>query len=139
MADPLIVPAIIMGVVIGLIELFFVHMDEKGLGWVSHGLHALPAAFIFTFIAMNIPYAFGLANMTVSESPVIIIGIQVLVGLVAAIKVKSAAAIVSGRHAVGEKLSHALIIGALIAASPYIWMLVDPFMPAFITNLYILS
>ena len=137
MTDPLIVPAIIMGLLIGLVELFFVHMDEKGLGWLSHGLHALPAAFIFTFVAMNLGYVAGLANFSLQESFWVDLGLRVLIGLVAAIKIKSAAAIVSGRNAVGEKLSHALIVGALIAASPYIWQLIEPVMPAFVTNLYL--
>ena len=139
MAELFLVPAVLMGVVIGLIELFFVHMDEKGLGWLSHGLHTLPTAFIFTFIAMNIPYVAGLLNVTIDSNFWILLTIQVVIGLVAAIKVKSAAAIVSGRNAVGEKLSHALIIGALIAASPYIYGAIEPVLPEFITNMYILN
>ncbi|MFT4249757.1 MAG: hypothetical protein ACMXYD_00105 [Candidatus Woesearchaeota archaeon] len=135
MAEFFIVPALVMGVVIGLVELFFVHMDEKGLGWLSHGLHALPTAFIFTFIAMNLPFAASLVGLTLGSNLGIIIALQVVIGLVAAFKVKAAAAIVTGRNAVGEKLSHALIVGALIAASPYIWPFLEPFIPTFLTNL----
>ena len=135
MAEFFIVPALVMGVVIGLVELFFVHMDEKGLGWLSHGLHALPTAFIFTFIAMNLPFAASLVGLTLGDNLGIIIALQVVIGLVAAFKVKAAAAIVTGRNAVGEKLSHALIVGALIAASPYIWPFLEPFIPEVITRL----
>ena len=137
MAELYLLEALIMGVVIGLVELFFVHMDEKGLGWLSHGLHALPVAFIFTFAAMNLGYVADLVGFALQENFWLDLGLRVVIGLVAAIKVKSAAAIVSGRHAVGEKLSHALIVGALIAASPYIWQLIEPVMPAFVTNLYL--
>ena len=42
--------------------------------------------------------------------------LRVALGLIAAFKVKSAAAVIQGHSNVGEKLSHALIIGALIAA-----------------------
>lgn len=139
MAEIYLVEAVIMGVLIGLIELFFVHADEKGLGWMSHGLHTLPTAFIFTFVAMNIPWTASLVEITVRESPVILISIQVVIGILAAFKVRGAAAIVSGKNAVGETMVHALIIGALIAASPYIWALVEPVMPGFITNINIVG
>ena len=112
--------ALFMGAIIGLIELFFVHADERGLGWLSHGLHALPTAMIFTFIAMHIhmvyPYI-GLKNPSIWVDG----GLRVVLGLIAAIKVKSAAAVIQGHSNVGEKLWHALAIGALIAASPYIY------------------
>ncbi len=112
--------ALFMGAIIGLVELFFVHADERGLGWLSHGLHALPVAMIFTFIAMHIhmvyPYI-GLKNPSIWVDG----GLRVVLGLIAAIKVKSAAAVIQGHSNVGEKLGHALIIGALIAASPYIY------------------
>lgn len=135
MAEPFLIPAIAMGVFIGLVELFFVHADERGLGWLSHGLHTLPTAFIFTFVAMNLGYAADLVGVSLAQNFWLDIGIRAVIGLVAAIKVKAAAAIVSGKNAVGEKLSHALIVGALIAASPYLWQLVAPFAPDWMTIL----
>ena len=137
MAELYLIPALVMGLLIGLVELFFVHADEKGLGWLSHGLHALPTAFIFTFIAMNLEFAASLAGFALQNSLALDIGLRTLIGLVAAFKVKAAAAIVTGKNAVGEKLSHALIVGALIAASPYIWQIIEPMMPAFLTQLTI--
>lgn len=135
MAELYLIPALAMGVVIGLVELFFVHADERGLGWLSHGLHTLPTAFIFTFIAMNLEYAASLAGFILGDRLAIDIGLRVVIGLIATFKVKAAAAIVSGRNAVGEKLWHALIVGALIAASPYIWQFIEPFAPEFLTQL----
>ena len=130
MDEFVLIPVLVMGGIIGLIELFFVHADEKGLGWLSHGLHALPAAFIFTAIAMNIEAAAQLVGWSLQSNMWVDLGVRVVIGLVAAFKVKAAAAVVSGRNAVGEKLSHALIVGALIAASPYIWhYLLEPIMP----------
>lgn len=112
--------SLFMGAIIGLVELFFVHADERGLGWLSHGLHALPVAMVLTFIAMHIhmvyPYV-GLKNANAWVD----VGLRVVLGLIAAFKVKSAAAVIQGHSNVGEKLSHALIVGALIAASPYIY------------------
>ena len=135
MAELYLIPAVTMGLLIGLVELFFVHADEKGLGWLSHGLHALPTAIIFTFIAMNLAFAANLVGFALKESVALNIGLRVLIGIIAAFKVKAAAAIVTGKNAVGEKLSHALIVGALIAASPYIWVAIEPVLPGFLTQL----
>jgi hypothetical protein len=116
--------ALFMGAIIGLVELFFVHADERGLGWLSHGLHALPVAMIFTFIAMHVhmvyPYIGIKAGNIWLDG-----GLRFVLGLVAALKVKSAAAVIQGHSNVGEKLGHALIVGALIAASPYIYAFIS--------------
>jgi hypothetical protein len=133
MVELYLLPAIVMGSLIGLIELFFVHMDERGLGWLSHGLHALPIAFAFTFVAMNLSYAANLVGFALHETFWVDLGLRAGLGVVAAIKVKSAAAIVKGHNSVGEKMSHALIVGALIAASPYLWELVAPLMPGWLS------
>ncbi len=132
MVEFLLLPAIYMGVIIGIVELVFVHADEKGLGWLSHGLHALPTAFIFTFIAMNLEWAANMASIALASNFWLDLGLRVVIGLIAAIKVKSAAAIVKGHNSIGEKMSHALIVGALIAASPYIWDIIEPLMPAWL-------
>jgi hypothetical protein len=126
-----IVASLLMGAIIGLVELFFVHADERGLGWMSHGLHALPVAMVLTFVAMHIhmvyPYV-GLANASVWVDA----GLRTVLGLIAAFKVKSAAAVIQGHNSVGEKLGHALIVGALIAASPYIYVFIAPMLPAWL-------
>jgi hypothetical protein len=115
----LILPALFMGAILSLIEIYFVAKDEAGMHWLKHALHALPAMFIFTFIAMNTPFVLSLANLDATLAFVIIA--QVIVGVVAMVKVKAAASI-TGKGGVGESNIHVFIIGALIAASPYIWM-----------------
>ncbi len=137
MADFIWQGALVMGGIIGLIELFFVHADERGLGWLSHGLHALPVAIAFTFFAMNVDFLLHLVKLdTMVKSNVWIeASIRVVLGLIATFKVKSAAAIIQGHNSVGEKLGHAFIIGALIAASPYIWTVVAPQLPAWLSGL----
>jgi hypothetical protein len=120
-----ILASLFMGAIIGLVELFFVHADERGLGWLSHGLHALPVAMLFTFVAMHVSLLYQLEFLGfMSEGIVWDAVLRVLIGLIAAFKVKSAAAVIQGHNSVGEKLGHALIIGALIAASPYIYVLI---------------
>ncbi len=123
MAELLIWPAVVMGAVIGIIELVFVHSDERGLGWLGHGLHAIPFTMLFVFVSMNISYVFGLLNIAVTETLWVDLGVRVAVGLIAMLKVAGAAAVV-GR--VGERWYHIFIIGALIVGAPYGWELVAP-------------
>lgn len=114
-----IIPVLVLGIVLSIIELIFVHQDEAGMGWLKHGLHAIPTMFIFIFISMNIGWVLGLFK--ISENVWIDIGVRVVIGIIAMAKI-SAAAAVAGK--VGEKLPHTIIIGVLVMASPYLWELV---------------
>ncbi|MEM4711209.1 MAG: hypothetical protein QXL18_04660 [Candidatus Woesearchaeota archaeon] len=119
MAELAIIPVLVMGLILGLIELIFVHQDEAGMGWLKHGLHALPTMFIFIFISMNIGFVLSFFNM--KENLWLDIGIRVVIGLIAMVKIKAAAA-VAGR--VGEKTGHVIIIGVLVMTAPFIWELI---------------
>lgn len=116
MADFAIIPVLVLGIALGILELIFVHQDEAGMGWLKHGLHALPVMFVFLFISMNIGWVLGLFGM--AENLWLDIGIRVVVGIIAMAKI-SAAAAVAGK--VGEKLPHTIIIGVLVMAAPFIW------------------
>jgi hypothetical protein len=126
-----IVPAILLGLAIAFVELVFVHQDERGMGWLAHGLHAVPVTMIFTFITMNVPFVMKQLDVVKYGAwmePVVII----IVGLVAMGKVLTAAAI-AGK--VGEKKYHVFVIGALIIAAPYAWRfvlcgMISPMLPA---------
>jgi hypothetical protein len=132
----IIIGSLVMGAIIGLIELFFVHADERGLGWLSHGLHAIPIAMIFTFAAMNIDwFMVSVIKWKAYHSSIPIqAGLRFVIGLIAAIQVKAKAAVIQGHGSVGEKLGHAVIIGALIAVSPYIWAVLAPQLPAMLRD-----
>ncbi|MBI2574601.1 hypothetical protein HYV82_01830 [Candidatus Woesearchaeota archaeon] len=119
----ILIPALFMGGVLGLIELFFVHADERGMGWLGHGLHALPATMIFTFVSMNVGYALTFVGQAVSVTPLVELGVRAFIAIVAMLKISAAAAIV-GR--VGEKFPHTLAMGALVFAVPYIWQFTGP-------------
>jgi hypothetical protein len=129
MAGIVIVPVIVLGLALAILELIFVHQDESGMGWLKHGIHAVPTMLIFIFISMNIPYVESLLKWKASIW--ITIGIRVLIGIIAAAKI-SAAAAVAGR--VGEKLPHTLIIAGLIMVAPFAWEIVACTLP-FIKNL----
>lgn len=121
MAELLIGASILMALILSIIELAFVHADESGMRWLTHGLHTIPFMFIFTFIAMNIGWALSLIGM--HENFLIDLGARVVIGIIAMIKIGAAASI-TGQGGVGEKKFHILIIGVLVMASPYIWQYV---------------
>lgn len=122
--------ALIMGILLSLLEIHFVHVDEVGMRWFSHAMHAVPFMFVFIFITMNVPFALGLIGFETSF--LIDIGVKVLIGIVAMVKIKAAASI-TGRGGVGESNMHILIIGVLIIAAPYIWELgLDPLIGGYI-------
>ena len=116
--DIVIVPVIIIGLILAILELVFVHQDEAGMGWLKHGFHAIPTMLIFISISMNIDFVSSLFNW--KPSIWITIGIRVVVGIIAALKI-SAAAAVAGK--VGEKLPHTLTIALLIMVAPFAWEL----------------
>jgi hypothetical protein len=116
--DIVIIPVIVIGIILGILELIFVHQDEAGMGWLSHGLHALPVMFIFIFISMNVNFVLHLINPSLNTNLWLTIGIRVLIGIIAAVKIKAAAA-VAGR--VGESWAHVLIIATLVIVAPFIW------------------
>ncbi len=122
----LIMPSLVLGVIIGIIEVLFVHSDEAGMGWFKHGLHALPFSFLFVFINMNIQYVLDLFNLSL---PFNNFYLYLGIGAVAFIKIQGAAAI-AGRT--GERIWHTLFIALLIVASPYIWQLVGSYLPSYL-------
>lgn len=126
MAEFIILPALLIGAIIGLVEMFFVHADEVGMGWMLHGLHALPFTMFFVFASMNVSFILGFIPGKIAETFLVDIGVRLVVAIIAMVKIASAAAI-AGR--VGERFYHILIIGALIFAAPYVWMFVGPFVP----------
>lgn len=119
----ILIPALFMGAVLGIIELFFVHADERGMGWLGHGLHAVPATMIFTFVSMNVGYAMTFVGQSVAVTPLVELGVRAFIAIVAMLKISAAAAIV-GR--VGEKFPHTLSMGALVFAAPYAWQFLGP-------------
>jgi hypothetical protein len=121
-----LIPALVMGGIIGLIELFFVHADERGMGWLGHGLHALPFTMFFVFISMNLSFVFKYLPF-MQETPLADLGVRALIAIIAMLKIAGAAAI-AGR--VGEKFIHTLMIGLLVFAAPYMWLVLAPMMPA---------
>ena len=136
MAEFLLIPALVMGAIIGIVELLFVYSDEHAMGmtWFAHGLHTIPFTILFVFVSMNIGFVFNLLNIGITESFVVDLVVRIIVTLIAMIKIAGAAAIAPGMRGVGEKIPHSIIIGALIFAAPYAWDyalagIIGPYLP----------
>ncbi|MGB9748716.1 MAG: hypothetical protein ACP5OZ_04795 [Candidatus Woesearchaeota archaeon] len=125
MAELLIIPSLIMGAILGFLEIYFVHQDEPGV-WFKHAFHALPTMFIFVFIGMNIHWAASIVGINLKETLTLDLIVRVILGIIATIKIAGAASL-AGKLGVGFKIWHAFILGALVAASPYIWEIVSKF------------
>ena len=139
MVELLIRPVILIGLIIGLYELFAVHADMnfRGSHWFGHGLHATILALIAVFITMNTEYflaatGLGATGIPLITSPIII---RIIVGLFMVVKVHAVSAIGGTRLAsagLAEKWSHSFIVGVLIAAAPYIWSWVGNVLPSWL-------
>lgn len=128
----LIFPALVMGVIIGVYELFLVHRDEGGGTslWVTHGWHAFTSGIVFTFISMNVDFFLNITGLINSTIPLLNnpIAIRVILALIITIKIHTVAGLkgygVGTR--MGERWGHCLLISALIVGSPYIYPYLQP-------------
>jgi len=133
MAELMIIPPLILGVIIGLYELILIHRDEnfRGSHWLSHGLHSVGWAIVALFVVMNAEFVYD--NLTFLQSiPLIqnIIVFRIAIGLITMIKIHGASAVV--RTTVGtsrglkETWAHSFVVAILIVISPYIWPFIGP-------------
>lgn len=127
MVEVLILPAVYMGLVLGLYEFFAIHKDLafRGSHFLKHFWHSLLVTMFFIFILMNIEFVFeffpGLAEIPYLGNHIVL---RVIVGLITLIKVHGAGVVArgaGGMGSIGETWAHALIITGLIQASPFVW------------------
>ena len=116
--DVIVLPALALGLLVGLVELYFVAEDEAGMHWFMHGMHAVPFAILFVFVNMNTAPVLSLIGF--AESALILAGVRVAIGITAFIKIKAAASI-TGKGKIGESNLHLMVIMLLIIAAPYAW------------------
>tara|TARA_Y100000310_G_scaffold222112_1_gene223765 strand:+ start:867 stop:1259 length:393 start_codon:yes stop_codon:yes gene_type:complete len=122
-----LIPALVYGGIVALIEIMFVHSDEAGMGWFKHAVHAAPLAIIFVFVNMNIQFVLDTFNLALPFNEIFL---YAGVALISLIKIQAAAAIAG--KTVGEKFVHTLIIALLIFASPYVYEYLWGMMPSYL-------
>ncbi len=139
MAELVILPAIYMGIIIGVYEAIAMYRDityKKGI--FGHMTHALTYAVGATFAVMNIEFILStfsfLQSIPLIQNPIVF---RIAIGLLSIIKVRGFSAAISGggMGSVGgmkEKWIHSLIVGVLIAFSPNIWPFLEPMITKFL-------
>lgn len=143
MADLILIPVIVLGVVLGLYELILIHRDEnfRGSHWLGHGLHAIGTMMIALFATMNTQYFLEITGLINSGIPFIsnVLLVQIVIGLILNIKIHATSAIIKGRLFAGgvggsmaEHWTHTTIVSALVVLAPYIWPFLAPFVPIYL-------
>jgi len=136
MAEPMIMPPIIAGFVIGLYEIILLHRDVTvPTHRFGHGVHALVYAVIACFCTMNAQWVIANFAFLQNIPYMSAITLQVIVGIITMIKIHgvSAAIRTTGMGiSVGlrETWFHSALIGALVVAAPYVWPLIAPVLPS---------
>lgn len=132
-----ILPAITMGLILGVYELYLLHGDEAfgGSKWLSHGLtHIWPMLIIASLASFNIDFfqqMIGASLPALLENDILL---RVAIALFVTVKVYIGSAVVAGARGKGmhEGIIHCLIIGALIGVSPFLWPFVEPVAPTWL-------
>lgn len=138
MAEGFIIgPALALGVIIGGYEALILHRDVTiGTHRFGHTIHAFLLSILFVFCTMNTEFVLGLIPQ-LKGIPLLgsVIGLQIAIGLVAAIKIHSVSqALKSGGRGpgMGETWFHSILIGALIVAAPYAYPVLEPMLPSWV-------
>lgn len=139
MADFMFLPALFMGLIIGIYEAILLHRDvHVPTHRFGHMIHAFVYAIIAVFFTMNAGFIYATFNFLHSvpllQYPIVF---QAAVGVITMIKIHGASAAIKGSFggmSVGMKETwfHSALIGALVVAAPYVWPFIAPFMPVWI-------
>ena len=129
MALTLVAP-IVMGILIGIIDIAFMIGDLSGdaKSTIAHGISAMIYLIALSFAAFNIDFIVNLGLPGFLSNQIVML---VLLGIIATIVVHTKSAVFKGGRGRGthEKWAHSLVIGILVAVSPYLWTFVAPFIP----------
>ncbi len=139
MAELIIIPSIIIGLIIGFYELILIHKDMnfRGSHWLGHGIQAAFFAVLFTFASMNVDYVVELFPFLSSFTLGLVssaLAIRLLIGIIAIIKIQAASAVVRGGTGVAarglrEHFIHTFVVAFLIVIVPYIYPFIAPIFP----------
>jgi hypothetical protein len=133
----MIVPGVIIGVIAGIVDLFFMIKDESGAAGqvIGHGLGAFVPLIVFSIFSMHLEWLMGMsfAQGTILANEIVMRGALILVVTIVTF---SKSKLFKGARGVGthESFLHTLIIGIIVGAAPYIWMLIGPMLPAWMSG-----
>ncbi|MBW2968606.1 hypothetical protein KY314_00615 [Candidatus Woesearchaeota archaeon] len=139
MAEIIIIPALVVGAVIGLYESILLHRDVTvPTHRFGHTLHAFVYAIIAVFITMNTGFVYStfsfLHQVPFLEHAIVF---QIAIGLITVVKIHGTSYAIRSRFGMAstgmaETWTHALLVGALVVAAPYAWPFIEPMLPAWL-------
>ena len=126
----LLIHGFLIGLIISILEIIFVHSDEEvyGLGvWLKHGWHTFPFTIGGTILSLLIWYSY---DFVASFIPILIpkYVLYFIFFIVITIVVHAKAAITRG---VGETWVHCMIISLLITLAPLYYPFIALYLPRF--------
>jgi hypothetical protein len=126
-----IVAPIIMGVIAGIIDIGFMVKDLSGdaKSTIGHGVGAMTYLIAFSFIAFNIELATNSGYLPKFFQNQIAVLIILALITAAVVHAKSAVFAKSRGPGTHETWLHSIILGVLVAASPFIWPLIEGYLP----------
>lgn len=128
----LLLPGVAIGVIAGVVDLFFMIKDESGTAGtvISHGLGAFIPLIIFSIISINLGNFTTLPSLegTFLSNE---IGLRIALILFMAIYIHAKSALFKGAKGAGmsETWMHSLIIAIIVGLAPYLFDLLAPFLP----------
>ncbi len=129
------IPIIPTSILLGLIQLIFIHKDEpfKGSHWFTHGFHILIIMPIFMFAIFNTEFFLDFTGIAAQGWPLIsnVWIVRSVIGLIFGIKSYAISSVIKGGAGKGmhEGFFHILIMMALVVTAPLYWPLVEQFLP----------
>lgn len=139
MGEFILGPALFLGAIIGIYEAMVLHRDVNvATHRFGHMIHAFILSIVFTFATMNVDFVFAtipaLKTVPLLGIPLVF---RIAIGLVAAIKIHATSRVIKSRAGgggpgLGETWFHSLLIGAIIAAAPYAYPLLEPMIPGWV-------
>ena len=139
MAEIIIIPALVVGAVIGLYESILLHRDVTvPTHRFGHTLHAFVYAIIAVFITMNTGFVYStfsfLHQVPFLEHAIVF---QIAIGLITVVKIHGTSYAIRSRFGMAstgmaETWTHSLLVGALVVAAPYAWPFIEPMLPAWL-------
>ena len=127
-------PVIPLAIILGIIQLIFVHKDEpfRGSHWFTHGIHIIFIMPLFLLVVFNTEYFLQLTGL----QDVAFIGniwiVRGIIGLIFGIKSYAISSVIKGgvgTRGMHEGILHVLIMMALVTTAPLYWPLIANFLP----------
>ncbi len=121
-----------MGIIAGVIDLFFMIKDESGDAKtvISHGLGAFVPIIVFSFMFFNLDFV---QNQAVTQGTFLqnTLILNILLIIVLAVIIHAKSSVFKRARGIGthETWIHTFLVAGITAMGPYLWPFIEPFIP----------